>query len=103
MPLAIGDFQKLFLEGHSVVVARPGPAETCDDTIRRIRILRSVLGKLWHQPALSKKLFSRPFFSIHWMRVCKGTLWVPFKMLRERLPTLSAMTLDQIGAKNALR
>jgi len=37
------------------------------------------------------------------MRVCKGTLWVPFKMLRERLPTLSAMTLDQIGAKNALR
>jgi len=30
---------------------------------------------------------------------CKGTVWVPFKMLRERLPLLSAMTLDQFGAK----
>jgi len=30
---------------------------------------------------------------------CKGTVWVPFKMLRERLPMLSAMTLDQLGAK----
>jgi len=29
----------------------------------------------------------------------KGTVWVPFKMLRERLPMLSAMTLDQLGAK----
>jgi hypothetical protein len=28
-----------------------------------------------------------------------GTVWVPFKMLRERLPMLSAMTLDQLGAK----
>ena len=26
-------------------------------------------------------------------------MWVPFKMLRERLPMLSAMTLDQVGAK----
>jgi len=30
---------------------------------------------------------------------CKGTVWMPFKMLRERLPMLSAMTLDQLGAK----
>jgi hypothetical protein len=30
---------------------------------------------------------------------CKGTVWVPFRMLRERLPMLSAMTLDQLGAK----
>jgi hypothetical protein len=30
---------------------------------------------------------------------CKGTIWVPFKMLRERIPMLSAMTLDQLGAK----
>jgi hypothetical protein len=26
-------------------------------------------------------------------------VWVPFKMLRERLPMLSAITLDQFGAK----
>jgi hypothetical protein len=26
-------------------------------------------------------------------------VWVPFKMLRERIPMLSAMTLDQLGAK----
>jgi hypothetical protein len=30
---------------------------------------------------------------------CKGTVWLPFKMLRERIPMLSAMTLDQLGAK----
>jgi hypothetical protein len=30
---------------------------------------------------------------------CKGTVGVPFKMLRERIPMLSAMTLDQLGAK----
>jgi hypothetical protein len=30
---------------------------------------------------------------------CKGTVWVPFKMLREQLPMLSAMTLDQLGAR----
>jgi hypothetical protein len=30
---------------------------------------------------------------------CKGTVWVPFKMLRQRIPMLSAMTLDQLGAK----
>jgi hypothetical protein len=30
---------------------------------------------------------------------CKGTVWVPFKMLRERIPMLSAMTLVQLGAK----
>ena len=28
---------------------------------------------------------------------CKGTVWVPFKMLRERIPMLSAVTLDQLG------
>jgi hypothetical protein len=33
------------------------------------------------------------------MPVLKGTVWVPFKMLRERIPMLSAMTLDQLGAK----
>jgi hypothetical protein len=26
-------------------------------------------------------------------------VWVPFKTLRERIPMLSAMTLDQLGAK----
>src|SRR5882757_3422839 len=30
---------------------------------------------------------------------CKGTVLVPFRMLRERIPMLSAMTLDQLGAK----
>src|SRR6267154_1642964 len=30
---------------------------------------------------------------------CKGTVWVPFRMLRERIPMLSAMTLVQLGAK----
>jgi hypothetical protein len=34
---------------------------------------------------------------------CKGTVWVPFRMLRERIPMLSAMTLAQLGAKDALR
>ena len=30
---------------------------------------------------------------------CKGTVWVPFNMIREKLPLLSAMTLDEVGAK----
>ena|ERR1700716_1234076 len=30
---------------------------------------------------------------------CKGTVWVPFRMLRDRIPMLSAMTLDQLGAR----
>jgi hypothetical protein len=30
---------------------------------------------------------------------CKGTVLVPFRMLRARIPMLSAMTLDQLGAK----
>ncbi len=30
---------------------------------------------------------------------CKGTVWVPFRMIREKLPMLSAMTLDELGAK----
>jgi len=28
---------------------------------------------------------------------CKGTVSVPFRMLRGRVPMLSAMTLDQLG------
>ena len=32
---------------------------------------------------------------------CKGTVWVPFRMIREKLPNLSAMTLDELGAKCA--
>lgn len=30
---------------------------------------------------------------------CKGTVWVPFQMLRRKIPTLSAMTIDELGAK----
>ena len=30
---------------------------------------------------------------------CKGTVWVPFRMIRERLPNLNAMPLDELGAK----
>jgi len=30
---------------------------------------------------------------------CKGTVWVPFRMIRNRFPLLSAMTLDEVGAK----
>jgi len=30
---------------------------------------------------------------------CKGVVWVPFQMIRQRLPMLSAMTLDEVGAK----
>ena len=30
---------------------------------------------------------------------CKGTVWVPFKMLQEKVPMLSAMTPDKLGAK----
>lgn len=32
---------------------------------------------------------------------CKGTVWVPFKMIRKAHPQwpLSAMTLDEVGAK----
>jgi hypothetical protein len=30
---------------------------------------------------------------------CKGTVWVPFKMIRQNIPMLSAMTLDELGAK----
>jgi hypothetical protein len=31
--------------------------------------------------------------------VLQGNVWVPFKMIREKLPLLSAMTLDEVGAK----
>jgi hypothetical protein len=34
---------------------------------------------------------------------CKGTVWVPFRMLRERIPMLSAMTLDQLRRQDTLR
>ncbi len=34
---------------------------------------------------------------------CKGTVWVPFRILRERIPMLSAMTLDQLGAQDEMR
>ena len=37
-----------------------------------------------------------PWIGCEW---CKGMVWVPFRMLRERIPMLSAMTLDQLGAK----
>ena len=30
---------------------------------------------------------------------CNGTVWVPFKMIRAQLPTLSALTIDEVGAK----
>ena len=29
----------------------------------------------------------------------KGTVWVPFKMIRQKIPGLSAWTLDELGAK----
>jgi hypothetical protein len=28
---------------------------------------------------------------------CKGTVWVPFKMIRQKIPGLSAWTLDELG------
>jgi len=42
---------------------------------------------------------SKPRVILDRCECCKGTVWVPFKMLRERMPMLSAMTLDQLGAK----
>lgn len=30
---------------------------------------------------------------------CRGLTCVPFKMIRAKVPTLSAMTLDEVGAK----
>jgi hypothetical protein len=30
---------------------------------------------------------------------CKGTVWVPFRMIRETIPGLSSWTLDELGAK----
>jgi hypothetical protein len=30
---------------------------------------------------------------------CKGTVWVPFKMIRQKIPMLDAMTLDELGAR----
>lgn len=32
-------------------------------------------------------------------RRTKGTVWVPFKMIRLKIPGLSAWTLDKLGAK----
>src|ERR1035437_8463966 len=30
---------------------------------------------------------------------CKGTVWVPFKMIRQKIPMLSSWTLDELAAK----
>jgi hypothetical protein len=30
---------------------------------------------------------------------CKGTVWLPFKMLNARIPELSTLTVDQVGAR----
>jgi hypothetical protein len=30
---------------------------------------------------------------------CKGTVWVPCRMIRETIPALSSWTLDELGAK----
>lgn len=30
---------------------------------------------------------------------CKGYVWLPFRMLRESVPGLDTMTVDQIGAR----
>ena len=30
---------------------------------------------------------------------CKGTVWVPFRMIRETIPALNSWTLDELGAK----
>jgi len=30
---------------------------------------------------------------------CKGTVWMPFKIIRQKIPGLSAWTLDELGAK----
>src|SRR5664279_644962 len=30
---------------------------------------------------------------------CKGTVWVPFRMIRQQIPMLSSWTLDELGAK----
>ena len=30
---------------------------------------------------------------------CKGTVWVTFKMIRQKVPMLSSWTLDELGAK----
>ncbi len=57
----------------------------------RLRLLEILLG--FH--------LCGPTFVYPWIgcECCKGTVWVPFKLLRERIPMLSAMTLDQLGAK----
>ena len=34
-----------------------------------------------------------PWIGCEW---CKGMVWVPFRMLRERIPMLSAMTLPPL-------
>ena len=30
---------------------------------------------------------------------CKGTVWVPFKMIRDKIPMLSSWTLDELAAR----
>jgi len=34
---------------------------------------------------------------------CKGTVWVPFEMIRETIPALSAWTLDELGGQDEMR
>jgi hypothetical protein len=33
------------------------------------------------------------------VKCCKGTVWVPFKMIRQKIPGLSSWTLDELGAR----
>lgn len=30
---------------------------------------------------------------------CKGTVWLPFRLLRAKRPDLDAMTVDQLGSR----
>jgi hypothetical protein len=34
---------------------------------------------------------------------CKGTVWVPFRMIRQKIPDLSAWTLDELGSQDEVR
>jgi len=58
--------------------------------------LRRIVSRGTHTP---------PRFTFHqrypWIgcECCKGTVWVPFKMIRERVPGLSSWTLDELAAK----
>jgi hypothetical protein len=30
---------------------------------------------------------------------CKGAVWAPFRIVRQKLPTVGSMTVDELGAK----